>query len=84
MFVLETTRFRMVSSLHTYTRILMTHVCAQLYLTLCDPMDCSPAGSSLYVFSRQEYWSGFPGPTPEDLPNTTIKPVSLAYSALAG
>ena len=27
--------------------------------TLCNPMDCSPPGSSM-GFSRQEYWSGFP------------------------
>ena len=25
-------------------------------------------------FSRQEYWSGWPFPTPGDLPNTGIKP----------
>ena len=62
----------------------MTHVCPQLFPTLCDPLDCSPLCSSLYVFSRQEYWSGFPCPTPEDLPNTSIKPASLAYSALTG
>ena len=30
----------------------------QLYLTLCDPGDRSPSGSSK-GFSRQEYWSGF-------------------------
>ena len=27
---------------------------------LCDPMDCSPPGSSVWGFSRQEYWSGLP------------------------
>ena len=27
-------------------------------------------------FSRQEYWSGLPCPTPEDLPNPGIEPVS--------
>ena len=25
---------------------------------LCDPMDCSPPGSSVHGFSRKEYWSG--------------------------
>ena len=29
-------------------------------------------------FSRQEYWSGLPCPTPGDLPDTGIKPVSPA------
>ena len=28
--------------------------------TPCDPMDCSPPGSSVLGFSRQEYWSGLP------------------------
>ena len=27
-------------------------------------------------FLRQEYWSGLPFPSPEDLPNPGIKPVS--------
>ena len=29
-------------------------------------------------FSRQEYWSGLPFPSPGDLPNTGIEPVSPA------
>ena len=29
-------------------------------------------------FSRQEYWSGLPFPSPEDLPDPVIKPVSPA------
>ena len=33
---------------------------AQLCLTLCNPMDCSPPGSSAHEFSRQEYWSRLP------------------------
>ena len=33
-------------------------------------------------FSRQEYWSRLPIPTPGDLPNPGIKPVSLASPAL--
>ena len=35
-------------------------------------------------FSRQEYWNGLPFPTPEDLPNPGIEPLSLASPALAG
>ena len=35
-------------------------------------------------FSRQEYWSGLPFPTPRDLPNPGIQPMSLAPPALAG
>ena len=49
-------------------------VCAKLLQscpTLCDPMDCSPSGSSM-GFSRQEYWSGLPCPPPGDLSNPEI------------
>ena len=35
-------------------------------------------------FSRQEYWSGFPGSPPGDLPHPRIKPMSLMSPALAG
>ena len=34
-------------------------------------------------FPRQGYLSGFPFPSPEDLPNPRIEPVSLASPALA-
>ena len=33
-------------------------------------------------FSRQEYWSGSPFPSPEDLPNPGIKPISPSSPAL--
>ena len=32
-------------------------------------------------FSRQQYWSGLPLPSPEDLPNTGIKPSSPSLQA---
>ena len=35
-------------------------------------------------FSRQEYWSGLPFPTPGDLPDLGIESVSLVFPALAG
>ena len=35
-------------------------------------------------FSRREYWSGFPFPPPEDLPDPGVKPEYPAYPALAG
>ena len=35
-------------------------------------------------FSRQEYWSGLPCPTPGDLFNPGIEPASLISPALAG
>jgi len=35
-------------------------------------------------FSRQEYWSALPCPSPEDLPDPGMEPVSLMSPALAG
>ena len=35
-------------------------------------------------FSRQEYWSGLPFPSPGNLPDPGIKPMSLVSPALAG
>ena len=35
-------------------------------------------------FSRQEYWSGLLFPSPGDLPDPGIKPVSLTSPAVAG
>ena len=34
-------------------------------------------------FSRHEYWSGLPCPSPEDLPDPGIEPTSLTSPALA-
>ena len=35
-------------------------------------------------FPCQEYWNVLPFPTPGDLPDPWIKPVSLTFPALAG
>ena len=43
-------------------------------------MNCSPPGSSV-GFSKQEYWSGLPFPSPGDLPNPGMKPRSPALQA---
>ena len=56
---------------------------AQSCPTLCDPMACSPRGSSVNGILQQEYWSGLPCPPPGDLPDPGIKPVSLKSPALA-
>ena len=58
-------------------------MCVLSCLTLRDPVDCSPPGSSVHGFSRQEYWSGLPFSTPEDFSNPGIKPTSPESPALA-
>ena len=39
---------------------------AKSCLVLCDPVDCSPPGSSVHGVSRQESWSGLLFPSPEE------------------
>ena len=51
------------------------------YLTLCDPMYCSPSAPLSIEFSRQEYWSGLPCPSPGDLPKPEIESGSPALQA---
>ena len=48
-------------------------IVTQLCLTLCDPMDCSPPSLLSMEFSRQEYWSGLPFPSPVDHPNSEME-----------
>ena len=36
------------------------------------------------AFSRQEYWSGLPFPSPGDLPNPGMELTFLEFPALAG
>ena len=54
---------------------------AQSCLTLCDPIDCNPQAPPSMGFSRQEYWSGLPFPSPGDLPDPGLKPGSPALQA---
>jgi len=51
---------------------------AQSYPTLCDPMTVAHQALPSMGFSRQEYWSGLPFPSPGDLPDPEIKPGSPA------
>ena len=59
-------------------------VYAQSCSPLCDPMACSPPGSSVNGILQQEYWSGLPCPPPGDLPDPGIKPTFLASPELPG
>ena len=50
--------------IQTHTHIYIhTHTHTQSVtsaMSLCDPMNCSPPGSSVHRILLQEYWSGFP------------------------
>ena len=51
----------------------------QSCLTLCDPVDCSPPGSSVHGIFQARVLKPFP--SPRDLPNPGIKPGSPALQA---
>ena len=48
--------------------------------SLCNPMDCSPPGSSVHGILQAEYWDGLPHPSPGDPPNPGIEPTSPALA----
>ena len=49
-------------------KVLITQLC----LTLCNPMDYSPPGSSVHGILQARIRSGLPFPSPGDLPNLRI------------
>ena len=59
------------------------HVCLviQSCLTLVTPWAVAHQALLSMGFSRQEYWSGLPFPSPGDLPNPGIEPGSPALQA---
>ena len=56
-------------------------VVAQSCPTLATPWTVAYQASPSMGFSRQEYWSGLPFPSPGDLPDPGIKPRSPAFEA---
>ena len=55
--------------------------CVQLFVT---PWTVAHQAPLSMEFSRQEYWNGLPFPSPGDLLDPRIEPVSFAFLALAG
>ena len=74
-FMFTKRRDRVKTEVQMFTRF---PVCVRL----CHPMDCSPPAPLFRGFSRQEYWSGLPFPSPRDLPDPGIEPASLRSLAL--
>ena len=54
-------------------------ICVRLFAT---PRTVACQAPLSMGFSRQEYWSGFPFPTPGDLPDPGVEPMSLISLAL--
>ena len=65
----------------TFSQIVRSVLCCAnslgLSLPLCDAMDCSPPGSSVYGILQARILGGLPCPLPRDLPDPQIKPVCL-------
>ena len=66
----------LLKAIYRYDAITAAAVAKSLQscLTLCDLHQAPPS----LGFSRQEYWSGLPFPSPGDLPDPGIKPPALA------
>ena len=75
-------------SLLSFYFSLIAFCCCCYIFTACSVAESCPAlGDQAPLsmeFSRQEYWSGLPFPTPGDLPDPGIKYASLVSPALAG
>ena len=54
---------------------------AQLCLTLCDPMGCSPLGSSVHGIIQARILEWVAIPFPRERPDTGTEPVSPASQA---
>ena len=62
-------------SSHIIKIMFIVYMSTQSCPTLCNPMHCVACQAPLFMeFSRQEYWSGLPFPTPGDLPHPGIEP----------
>ena len=74
--------------IRSMSHLLHCDLVAKSCLILCDPMNCTARQAPLSMgFSRQEYWSGLPFPSPGDLADLAdpgIKPESRVSPANAG
>ena len=66
---------------HSCLCVLSRFSCVRHFVTLWTIACQAPLSIG---FSRQEYWSGLPLPSAEDLPDPEIKPTSLESPALTG
>ena len=75
---LETTEH---AHMHCSLRKVKESEIAQSCLTVCYPWTVAHQAPLSMGFSRQEYWSGSPFPSPGDLPDPGIKPRSPTSQA---
>ena len=78
--------FLIIKIMNTYCRNLGRHRKVKVKATHCACLFATPWTIACQTplpteLSRQEYWSGLPFPSPEDIPNPDIKPRSPALQA---
>ena len=79
----------LVAALNPYKYVSYKCVCtcvcliAHSYLTLLIPWTVALQTPPLMGFPRQEYWSGFPFPSPGDIPNPGIETKSTALQVVS-
>ena len=71
---------RLINQQYTLDRscVVKSLSCVRLFVT---PWTVAHQAPPSMEFSRQEYWSGLPFPSPRDLPNPEIQPGSPALRA---
>ena len=74
--VLLKKKFHTSSASPVISRFSPIQLCATLWTVVCHAL-------LSMGFSRQEYWSGLPFPSPRDLPDPGTEPTSLMSPALA-
>ena len=76
---------KVIGPWETIEKVLCVHVKSlQSCLTLCNPLDCNPLGSSVRGIFQARILEWVAIPSSRDLPNPGIKPASLMFPALAG
>ena len=73
--------FNFMAAITIYSDFESESEVAQSRPTLCHPVDCNLQAPLSMGFSRQEYYSGLPFPSPGDLPDPRIEPRSPTLEA---
>ena len=74
----------MVASRYIETQLWNKGICKYLFCSILKmnvQLFATPCIIQSMEFSRQEYWSGYPFPSPGDLPNPGTEPRSPALQA---
>ena len=69
--------------LYLHASLVLYGMVAHLCPTLCDPMDCSPPGSSVHGIFQARILEWLLLPPPDNLPYPGIEPASVMSPALA-